>query len=167
MVDQSSLEVDLPGNQTQASRIFIKRYIKTGLVTTTRSAGCSPDLDLARVDTRVLAMLGYLASSFKEAGSTARPLVEVSCLTTGHSMHVAGSGNISAHYYGQAADISILNGVRITGSTQYSSPTMQQAISYLLRLQGRMAPRQLISLLDLSGSSFRMSNHDDHLHVGY
>ena len=36
----------------------------------------------------------------------------------------------------------------------------------MLRLQGTMAPDQLISLENLGGPSFAMADHDDHVHIG-
>jgi hypothetical protein len=36
-----------------------------------------------------------------------------------------------------------------------------------MRLQGAMAPGQIISLLDLGGATFSMGDHHDHIHVGY
>jgi hypothetical protein len=37
----------------------------------------------------------------------------------------------------------------------------------ILMLPVEVQPRQVISLLDMGGPSFAMSNHDDHIHVGY
>ena len=39
----------------------------------------------------------------------------------------------------------------------------------LLQLQGTMAPSQIISLMDYFGAdnAFAMSDHADHVHVGY
>jgi hypothetical protein len=37
----------------------------------------------------------------------------------------------------------------------------------LLRLQGTMLPDQIISLMDLGGPTYVMSDHADHVHVGY
>ena len=37
----------------------------------------------------------------------------------------------------------------------------------LMRLQGTMAPDQIISLLEIGGATFAMGDHDDHIHVGF
>ena len=42
-----------------------------------------------------------------------------------------------------------------------------QAVRAIMRLQGAMAPAQIISLLDLGGATFAMGDHHDHIHVGY
>ena len=34
-------------------------------------------------------------------------------------------------------------------------------------LQGTMAPAQIISLLEIGGSTLAMSDHHDHIHVGF
>ena len=36
-----------------------------------------------------------------------------------------------------------------------------------MRLQGTIAPDQIISLLDLGGSTYAMGDHADHIHVGF
>ena len=42
-----------------------------------------------------------------------------------------------------------------------------RAVRAIMRLQGAMAPAQIISLLDLGGATFAMGDHHDHIHVGY
>jgi len=69
------------------------------------------DIAAGHVDRRVLATLVFLERSGLKP--------TVSCLITGHSLYTT-SGNISAHSYGHAADISAINGVPIVG--QSSSP---------------------------------------------
>jgi hypothetical protein len=36
-----------------------------------------------------------------------------------------------------------------------------------MRLQGAMAPDQIISLMNFGGNTFAMSDHADHVHIGY
>ena len=37
----------------------------------------------------------------------------------------------------------------------------------ILLLPAEMQPRQVISLIGMGGPSFPLSNHDDHIHVGF
>jgi hypothetical protein len=113
------------------------------------------DVMSGRVNVRVLAAILYLRQTFHE--------VSVSCLITGHRLY-ARPGVISAHIYGLAADISALGGVSIAGHQQRHSVT-ESAVHDLLRLP--ILPKQVISLLALGGPSFALSNHWDHIHVGY
>jgi hypothetical protein len=55
----------------------------------------------------------------------------------------------------------------ITGHRLYARPggVTDHAVQDLLRLP--VLPKQIISLLDLGGPSFALSNHWDHIHVGY
>jgi hypothetical protein len=73
---------------------------------------------------------------------------------------------ISAHIYGLAADISVLGGTSILGHQQPDSVT-EKAVRNILLLPAELQPRQVISLIGMGGPSFPMSNHDDHIHVGY
>jgi len=43
----------------------------------------------------------------------------------------------------------------------------EQSVRRLMALQGTMAPDQIISLLELGGSTFAMGDHADHIHVGF
>jgi hypothetical protein len=36
-----------------------------------------------------------------------------------------------------------------------------------MALQGTMAPAQIISLFEIGGATFAMSDHHDHIHVGF
>ncbi len=44
---------------------------------------------------------------------------------------------------------------------------VDRAVREILSLPPALQPAQVISLLDLSGPSFRLPDHGDHLHVGY
>ena len=43
----------------------------------------------------------------------------------------------------------------------------EAVIQELLKLQGTMAPAQVISLMEMGGPTFAMCDHADHIHVGY
>jgi hypothetical protein len=125
------------------------------------------DVASGRIDPRVLALLLYLAETHGQ--------VTVSCLITGHNKFVAQSAvdkkakrprRVSAHYYGRAVDISSIGGVSVIGNQQPGG-IVDRAVRDILSLPPALQPSQVISLLDLSGPSFRLPDHGDHLHVGY
>ncbi len=76
------------------------------------------------------------------------------------------SGNVSAHWTGDAVDIAQVNGIPILGNQGPGSIT-EDVINDLLKLQGSMRPAQIISLMDMGGPTFSMPDHNDHIHVGY
>jgi hypothetical protein len=119
--------------------------------------GGRSDIQLGRVNVRVLAQIAYLAEAHGQ--------VTVSCLISGHRLY-ARPGVISAHIYGLAADISMLSGTSILGHQQPDSVT-EQAVRNILLLPAELQPRQVISLIGMGGPSFPLSNHDDHIHIGY
>jgi hypothetical protein len=119
--------------------------------------GGRTDIQLGRVNVRLLALIAYLAEAHGQ--------VTVSCLISGHRLY-ARPGVISAHIYGLAADISMLGGVSILGNQQRSSVT-EKAVRNILLLPAEMQARQVISLIGMGGPSFPLANHDDHIHVGF
>jgi hypothetical protein len=119
--------------------------------------GGRTDIQLGRVNVRVLALIAYLAEAHGQ--------VTVSCLISGHRLY-ARPGVVSAHIYGLAADISMLAGTSILGHQQPDSVT-EKAVRNILLLPAELQPRQVISLIGMGGPSFPLSNHDDHIHVGY
>jgi soluble lytic murein transglycosylase-like protein len=122
-------------------------------------AGGRQDIAAGHIDRRVLATLVFLARS------GLRPTV--SCLTSGHAL-LTTSGNISAHSYGHAVDISAINGIPIAGHQGLSSITATTLLR-LVRLQGYLRPNQIISLMTVDGyaNTLSMSDHADHIHVGF
>ena len=119
--------------------------------------GGRTDIQLGRVNVRVLALIAYLAEAHGQ--------VTVSCLISGHRLY-ARPGVVSAHIYGLAADISMLGGTSILGHQQQNSVT-EKAVRNILLLPAEMQARQVISLIGMGGPSFPLSNHDDHIHVGF
>jgi hypothetical protein len=115
------------------------------------------DIETGRIDRRVLALLAFLAES--------RMNPTVTSLQCGHGFYTA-SGNVSHHTTGTAVDIAAINGVPIVGHQEPGGVT-DQAVRAIMRLQGAMAPAQVISLLDLGGPTLAMGDHADHIHVGY
>jgi hypothetical protein len=119
--------------------------------------GGRADIQLGRVNVRTLALIAYLAETHGQ--------VTVSSLISGHRLY-SRPGVVSAHIYGLAVDISVLGGTSILGHQQPDSVT-EKAVRNILLLPAELQPRQVISLIGMGGPSFPMSNHDDHIHVGY
>jgi hypothetical protein len=120
------------------------------------------DVELGRIDPRVLLVVRYLEASFGSVG--------VSSLVDGHRVF-SSSGNVSAHVYGRAVDVAELGGVNLIGNMGPGSVT-ERAARLLLLLPGEVAPRQIISLVDLDGptgatGTFVLADHWDHLHIGF
>ncbi len=92
-------------------------------------------------------------------------LLTVTSLKCGHSYYTAG-GIVSAHSYGAAVDIAAVNGIPIAGNQGPGSIT-EAVLRDLMALQGTMRPAQLISLMELGPPTFALSDHADHIHVGY
>ena len=120
-------------------------------------AGGRNDIRTGQIDRRVLAVLEFLAESGLNP--------TVSCLKSGHSM-LTSSGNVSEHISGNAVDISAVNGIPILDH-QDKGGIAEQTVRRLMTLQGTMRPHQIISLLSLGGNTMAMSDHANHVHVGF
>jgi hypothetical protein len=116
------------------------------------------DIASGGIDRRVLALLEYLVSKGFQ--------LTVSSLECGHS-YLTSSGNISEHSSGDAVDISVIDGVPVTGH-QGPGTLTDELLGTVLQLQGTMHPHQVISLEDLPGpTSFALPDHYNHVHIGY
>ena len=150
---------------SNSASLLAQRVLADGRITI--YGGGRSDIAAGRVDPRVLALLLYLAE--------ANGQITVSCLLSGHSRYVAQSAaerkrgaarRVSAHTYGRAVDISSIGGIPVIGNQQPGG-IVDRAVREILSLPADLQPKQVISLLDLSGPSFRLPDHNDHLHVGY
>jgi hypothetical protein len=119
--------------------------------------GGRQDIATGQIDRRVLVVLEYLAESGLEP--------TVSSLKGNHGLMTA-SGNVSEHSSGNAVDISAINGVPINGH-QGPGDVTEQAVKRLMQLQGTVEPHQIISLLDFGRNTLALSDHGDHIHVGF
>ena len=120
-------------------------------------AGGRDDISKGLIDVRTIVLIRYLTASFGQAS--------VSSLHAGHRLY-ARPGVVSAHVYGLAVDISALGETSIAGHQEPGGIT-EQAVESILLLPAELQPRQVISLLGLGGPSFPLSDHADHIHVGY
>ena len=119
--------------------------------------GGREDIRSGKTNVRVIVLVEYMAEAHGQ--------VTVSSLTTGHGVY-SRPGHVSAHTYGQAVDISVLEGKSIAGNQEPGGLT-EMAVRNMLLLPAELRPNQLISLLGLGGPSFPMGNHDDHIHAGF
>ena len=115
------------------------------------------DIASGRVNVRVLATIEYLAQTFHQ--------VTISCLITGHRLY-ARPGVISAHVYGLAVDVAVLDNINIIGHQGRGTIT-EKAIRSVLMLPPEVQPNQVISLMALGGPSFAQSDHWNHIHIGF
>jgi hypothetical protein len=115
------------------------------------------DIATHQIDRRVLATLEYLVESgFR---------LTVTSLKCGHS-YLTAAGGVSHHSSGNAVDIAMVNGLPILGNQGRGSIT-ESVLKQLMLLQGTMRPAQVISLMNMGGPTFAMSDHADHIHVGF
>jgi hypothetical protein len=117
------------------------------------------DIEDGEIDRRVLATLEFLAASGLEP--------TVTSLQCGHG-YFTSSGNVSHHSSGNAVDIAAINGVPILGNQGEGSIT-ERTVRRLLSLQGTMKPDQIISLMSFDGAdnALALSDHADHIHIGW
>jgi len=117
------------------------------------------DIAAGSIDGRVLAVLEFLSRSGLKP--------TVSALRCGHS-EMTTSGNVSEHYFGDAVDISAINGVPIAGH-QGAGSIADVTIRALLTLQGQFVPHQIISLMKYpeAPNTLALPEHWNHIHVGF
>ena len=115
------------------------------------------DIRAGIVDKRILATLAYLSASGLSP--------TVTSLRCGHS-YLTKSGHVSHHSSGNAVDIAAINGIPVLGH-QEQGGIVDQTVRRIAQLQGAFAPAQIISLFDIGGSTMSMSDHGDHVHVGF
>jgi hypothetical protein len=115
------------------------------------------DIETGQIDRRILSLLEYLA----ERGFR----LTVTSLRCGHSFYTS-SGNVSHHSSGNAVDIAQINGIPVLGNQGPGSIT-EALVQDVMKLQGSMAPAQIISLMDFGANTYAMGDHDDHVHVGF
>jgi hypothetical protein len=119
--------------------------------------GGREDIRGGQIDRRVLAVLEFLAESGLNPTVTS---------LKGNHGYLTSSGNVSEHSSGNAVDIGAVNGIPILGHQDKGGIT-EQTVRRLMTLQGTMRPHQIISLLSLGGNTMSMSDHYNHIHVGF
>ncbi|MCW2973987.1 MAG: Lytic transglycosylase catalytic [Thermoleophilia bacterium] len=119
------------------------------------------DVRSGQIDGRVLQAMLLAANQFGR--------IKVSALKGDHGVYTTG-GNVSEHSYGCAMDIGTIGSTYITPSAQVAGGEVQRAVLFfagLGKVNPILAPHQVISLFDLGGATLSMSDHGDHIHVGY
>lgn len=118
------------------------------------------DLTSGSVDPRVVDLLTWIAS---------RHRVTITSMRTDHSTYVAGTSRVSAHHLGRAIDIAAVDGQICTGGPDGNCGRLFEEIVNQLR-GTQYQPSQVIYGYDpwpMEAWNFDMSNHRDHIHVGY
>jgi hypothetical protein len=121
----------------------------------TITANAQGDVENGLVDPRLLTLLEALSRTHT---------LTVTVFKTGHSMRTT-SGSISNHYYGRAADISVVDGVPVSSS----NVAARGLVLELVALKGPLRPTEVghpFSDIRFSGG-FTDSDHRNHVHVGY
>lgn len=119
------------------------------------------DIQTGQIDGRILQAMLLAANQFRS--------IKVTALKGDHGVYTTG-GNVSEHSYGCAMDIGTVGSTYITPGSQVLGGEVQQAVLFfagLGKINPILAPHQVISLFDLGGATLRMSDHGDHIHVGY
>jgi hypothetical protein len=112
------------------------------------------------IDRRVLATLAFITQKGYD--------LLITSMLCGREVSITTSGYTSNHSYGAAIDIAAINGEVVTSATQGPGSLTDLVAREVLSLQGTMAPDEVISLIDYPApAGFAMSDHDDHLHVGF
>jgi hypothetical protein len=123
------------------------------VILTPRARG---DLEAGFVDPRLVALLAAAAD---------RHVIGISVIASGHTKYVAGTNRVSNHYCGQAADVWMVDGVRV-GQASPSARAMAEWIKLLP--DGLRATEVGTPWADLVGGGFFTdAAHQYHLHIGF
>ena len=140
-----------------ASKSQIQRQVLADPMIEIYSCG-REDVATGQIDRRVMAMLEYLAAARLPADAH---LAQV------RPQHPTPPPATSAPTRPATPSTSPRStALPILGNQGRGSIT-EAVIQELLKLQGTMAPAQVISLMEMGGPTFAMSDHADHIHVGY
>jgi hypothetical protein len=123
----------------------------------TDGAGCRPSADWhsPQLDRRVRTLLEQAAR---------REQIRVSCLHTGHTMHVRGTRRVSNHYVWRAVDIDRVAG-RPVGP---GNPVAKQLALAIGRGELGVQPSEVGSPWSFGARPwFTDAHHQGHLHVGF
>ncbi len=115
------------------------------------------------VDPRVIDVITWIAAR--------RGTITITSMRSDHSTCVAGSSpcRVSAHHLGRAVDIAAVNGEACGGTPAGQCGVLYEEIVNTLRGTAYQ-PSQIIYGYDkwpAEGWNFEMSNHHDHIHIGY
>lgn len=120
------------------------------------SANARADLEAAIVDDRLVRLLGWIAK---------RHSISVGVFKTGHHKYVRGTDRVSNHYYGRAADITVVDGVSVNNA---SLPAGQVVLDIAV-LEGSLRPDEVghpFQGIRFAGG-FADADHSGHIHLGF
>jgi hypothetical protein len=143
--------IEVPAGVAYAAPASLLNNPRIILTTSARA-----DLEAGVVDGRLVALLQLLS---------ARHDMFVTVFKTGHATYVEGTDRVSNHYFGRAADISLVDGVPVSSS---SGPA-RRLIEMLSRLNGVLRPDEIghpFPGIDFPGA-FGDGDHLTHLHIGF
>jgi hypothetical protein len=114
------------------------------------------DLAAGIIDQRLVALLSAAAQ---------RHTIAISVFRSGHSKYVAGTRRVSNHWCGQAADVFMVDGVRVSRT----SPAARALAEWVRALPGEVRPTEVGQPWPdlVGGGFFTDSAHQGHLHLGY
>lgn len=123
------------------------------VILTPRARG---DVAAGIIDPRVIAVL---------AAASQRHTLAVSVFKTGHSKHVAGTNRVSNHWCAQAADVFLVDGVRVSRDHLQA----RMLVQWLRALPEPVRPTEVGQPWpDLVGGGFFTDrSHQGHVHIGY
>jgi hypothetical protein len=120
------------------------------------SPNARADLKAGIVDPRLVGLLTWISE---------RHSIHIGVFKTGHHKYVRGTNRISYHWYGRAADISVIDGSIVSPSSLPAG----QVVSDISRLGVSARPDEVghpFSGLPFTGG-FTDSDHRFHLHLAY
>jgi hypothetical protein len=140
------------GGVALVSQVVPNALVRNRNVTLTANARY--DLESGVVDQRLTALLEALASRWE---------IGISVFKLGHSMYT-GSGSVSLHYSGRAADIYAIDGSPVSDSN-YEARAL---VVWLSSLSGPGRPSEIGSPFPIQGpGAWTDVAHDDHVHIGF
>ena len=120
----------------------------------TLSPSARSDLHAGRVDPLLIEVLRWLGQRYE---------LHVSVFKTGHSKYTRG-GSVSNHWYGRAADISVVNGRAVSGANADAYDLVADLLVMPTAAGVTEVGHPFPILLILGG--FTDNDHQDHVHVG-
>jgi hypothetical protein len=114
------------------------------------------DLEAGIVDPRLVVLLELISRRFT---------IGISVIKTGHSKYVEGTNRVSDHYFGRAADISVVEG-RPVGVDNRAARLLVVDLS---RIAGALCPDEVgspFASLHFPGA-FSDADHSNHIHIGF
>jgi hypothetical protein len=139
-----------PGGVAHAAAADLLRNPR--VILTSRARG---DLEAGIVDQRLVSLLAWIAG---------RHTISVTVFKTGHSKYTR-SGRVSYHFYGRAADIFFVDGLRVSST----SNAARRLVMEIASVSGSFRPDELGHPFGAIGfpGAFTDADHAGHIHVAF